>query len=145
MNGDSKEISYSGFWARSLAALIDWVPLILLLYLVGFGMGHIAAAIGTGEIYLRIAANLIGLVAPWLYFTLFECSERQATPGKMLLGIKVTDLQGSRISFLRATGRYAAKGISIVIGFAGFIMAGFTGKKQGLHDIIAGCLVVKCR
>ena len=63
----------------------------------------------------------------------------------MALGMKVTDLAGNRISFLRATGRYFAKIISALILFIGFIMVAFTEKKQGLHDMIAGTLVVRTR
>jgi uncharacterized RDD family membrane protein YckC len=72
-----------------------------------------------------------------------ESSARQATLGKMALGIVVTDLDGNRIGFGRATGRYFAKILSALILLIGFIMAAFTQKKQGLHDIIAGTLVVK--
>jgi uncharacterized RDD family membrane protein YckC len=77
-----------------------------------------------------------------LYFPVLECSSLQATPGKLALGIKVTDMQGNRIGFGRALGRNLAKIISAIILYIGFIMAGFTQKKQALHDMIAGCLVV---
>ena len=80
--------------------------------------------------------------AQWLYFALMESSSKQATLGKMALGIIVTDLNGNRLSFGRATGRYFGKIISGAILMIGYIMAGFTEKKQALHDIIAGCLVV---
>ncbi len=60
----------------------------------------------------------------------------------MALGIKVTDLNGHRIGFGKATGRYFGKIISAMILFIGFLMIGFTKKKQGLHDMMAGCLVV---
>jgi uncharacterized RDD family membrane protein YckC len=61
----------------------------------------------------------------------------------MAVGIKVTDLAGNRISFLRALGRYVAKIVSFAILLIGFLMVGWTEKKQGLHDMIAGTLVVK--
>jgi uncharacterized RDD family membrane protein YckC len=77
-----------------------------------------------------------------LYFTWFESSRFQATPGKMVLGIIVTDIQGQRISFLRALGRNAGKILSHVILNIGFILAGVTAKKQALHDMLADCLVV---
>ena len=77
-------------------------------------------------------------MASWLYWALMESSAWQATLGKKLFGLKVTDLQGRRISFARASGRYFGK-----IVFVGFIMVAFTEKKQALHDMIAGCLVVK--
>jgi uncharacterized RDD family membrane protein YckC len=73
-----------------------------------------------------------------------ESSSYQGTLGKMALGLTVTDLEGRQISFGRATGRYFSK---IITGFIplgiGYAMAGFTEKKQALHDIIAGCLVLR--
>lgn len=78
----------------------------------------------------------------WLYFALMESSSKQATLGKMLLGIIVTDLNNNRISFGKASGRYWGKLISIIILGIGFIMAGTTSKKQALHDKMAGTLVI---
>jgi uncharacterized RDD family membrane protein YckC len=86
--------------------------------------------------------GVLFIIIPWLYFAGFECSRGQATPGKTLLGIVVTDREGNRISFARATLRHIAKFISTVIIFIGFIMIGLTRKHQGLHDRIAGCLVL---
>jgi uncharacterized RDD family membrane protein YckC len=86
---------------------------------------------------------LIRTVLNWLYYALLESSAWQATLGKKALGLEVTDLQGMRIGFGRATGRFFAKIISGIILFMGFIMAGFTEKKQALHDMIAGTLVIR--
>jgi uncharacterized RDD family membrane protein YckC len=72
-----------------------------------------------------------------------ERSAKQATVGKLAIGIKVTDLDGGRISFWRALGRTFAKIISGIILFIGYIMAAFTERKQALHDKIADTLVVK--
>jgi len=83
------------------------------------------------------------MAATWLYYALMESSKHQATIGKLALGLKVTDMNGQRISFARATGRYFGKIISGMILLIGYIMAGFTEKKQALHDIMANCLVVK--
>ena len=71
-----------------------------------------------------------------------ESSPTQGTLGKMALGIKVTDLEGDKIDFGRATRRHFAKIISALILYIGFIMVAFTQEKQGLHDMMAGCLVV---
>ena len=79
--------------------------------------------------------------AGWIYEAAMENSSKQATLGKMALGLKVTDLEGRRISFARATGRHFAKIISKMILLIGYIMAGFTQRKQALHDMIAGTLV----
>ena len=85
-----------------------------------------------------IAINLLVTMASWLYWASMESSPWQATLGKKALGIEVTDFAGRRISFARASGRYFGK-----IIFIGFILAGFTERKQALHDMIAGCLVVR--
>jgi uncharacterized RDD family membrane protein YckC len=84
----------------------------------------------------------IALLLPWLYFAIMESSSRQATLGKMALGIVVTDISGRRISFARATGRQLGKIISGMILYIGYLMIAFTQRKQGLHDIMAECLVV---
>jgi uncharacterized RDD family membrane protein YckC len=86
--------------------------------------------------------GILFVVIPWLYYASFESSRSQATPGKVLIHAQVTDLEGNRVSYARATIRFFAKFISLVIFFIGFIMIGFTKKKQGLHDKIAGCLVL---
>jgi uncharacterized RDD family membrane protein YckC len=71
-----------------------------------------------------------------------ESSGSQGTLGKMAVGIKVTDLYGNRIGFGKATGRFFGKIISFFILLVGYLMVAFTQKKQGLHDMMAGCLVV---
>jgi len=74
-----------------------------------------------------------------------ESSSYQATLGKMIFGMKVTDLNGNRISFERATGRHFAKWLSGLVLCIGYIMVGFTERKQGLHDLLAGTLVRRVR
>jgi len=86
---------------------------------------------------------VIRIVINWLYYALLQSSAWQATLGKKALGLEVTDLQGRRISFGRATGRFFAKFLSLMIVFIGFLMIGFTERKQGLHDILAGTLVIR--
>ncbi len=87
--------------------------------------------------------RLAGGVLWWLYFAIMESSAWQATLGKKALGLYVTDYDGRKISFARATGRHFAKILSTLILFIGYMMAGFTARKQALHDMIAGCLVLK--
>lgn len=86
---------------------------------------------------------LVDIVVSWLYYALSESSPKQATLGKQALGIVVTDLNGKRISFGKATGRYFGKYLSTITLFIGYLMAAFTDKNQALHDIMAGTLVVK--
>lgn len=128
---------YAGFWKRFLASLVDgilmYIP-ILPFYILLFVDPRIE--------YFVIFC-LLALLLPWLYFAIMESSSRQATLGKMALGIVVTDISGRRISFARATGRQLGKIISGLILYIGYLMIAFTQRKQGLHDIIAECLVVK--
>ena len=79
---------------------------------------------------------------PWLYYAGFESSRSQATPGKLLMHIVVTDMTGNKPTFARVTLRHFAKFVSTLIIFIGFLMIGLTQKRQGLHDRIAGCLVL---
>ena len=84
----------------------------------------------------------MSIVIGWLYFALMESSTKQATVGKMVLGIVVTDLDGNRISFIKATGRHFGKILSVLTLGIGFLMIAFTEKRQGLHDRLAGTLVL---
>jgi uncharacterized RDD family membrane protein YckC len=79
----------------------------------------------------------------WIYYAALESSSWQATLGKKILGLRVTDLAGNRISFARASGRFFGMILSSMILGIGFLMAGFTARKQALHDILAGCLVLR--
>jgi len=133
---------YAGFWKRFVAALIDSVVLFLggifLGGFVGFSYGVITGSVGGIEPF----ANLAGILMGWLYYAFMESSSKQATLGKMLMKIKVSDLSGQAISFGRATARHFAKILSAIPLAIGYLMAAFTKKKQGLHDMIAGCVVV---
>jgi uncharacterized RDD family membrane protein YckC/regulator of sirC expression with transglutaminase-like and TPR domain len=136
-------ISYAGFWKRFAAFLIDTIIIIIgtLPIIVVFDL--ILVTGGTHDkIVLFWQGFFLGAIIHWLYFALMESSPKQATLGKMALGIKVTDLNGNRIDFGKATGRFFGKFISSIILCIGHIMVAFTQKKQGLHDIMAGCLVV---
>jgi len=129
-------VVYAGFWLRFIASFIDG----LILASVGFVIGILLSLAGAGS---ENTGQLVGIAIGWLYNALLESSSAQGSLGKMALGLKVTDMDGYPISFGRATGRHFAKIISAIILLIGFIIAGFTAKKQALHDLIAGCLVVK--
>lgn len=132
---------YAGFWRRFVALVIDIIILVIVNAIISAIISAILMAV------LRDSATsiegIIIFVLDWIYFAYQESSAAQATIGKRAMGIKVTDLQGNRISFLRATGRYFAKIVSGIIIFIGYVMAAFTAKKQALHDMLAGTLVVK--
>jgi uncharacterized RDD family membrane protein YckC len=100
--------------------------------------GTLDAALGP----IVAAFGMLFVIIPWLYYAGFESSRSQATPGKVLMNLVVTDLEGNKPTFARTTLRFFGKYISTLIIFIGFIMIGFTKKHQGLHDKIAGCLVL---
>ena len=134
---------YAGFWKRVVAYVIDSVILAVGGLLIGFIVGALLVTGGVRDRGgLELMLNLVGVVIVWLYHALLESSTAQATVGKMALGIIVTDLDGDRISFGRASVRFFGMFLSALILGMGFLMVAFTRRKQGLHDMIAGCLVV---
>ncbi len=150
-------VRYAGFWRRFVAYMLDQILVGIVaclffipafaLFGIGLGAGMMEespSAIGfiLAAIAAYLAAILLILVLEWLYFALMESSQKQATLGKLALGIVVTDLNGQRITFGRATGRYFGKIVSGLILYIGFIMAAFTERKQALHDMMASTLVV---
>ncbi len=132
---------YAGFWKRAAALLLDTVITMVMSFIVGFFFGLMAAFSSLEEGTAEAFSSLLGVMVSWLYFAWMESSPRQATFGKALIGIKVTDLEGGRISFGRATGRYFGKILSGLTLCIGYMMAGFTLRKQALHDKLAGTLV----
>lgn len=139
---------FAGFWRRVGAYIIDAVLLWIVLSVIGsiFGIGTTVSEVSDLSANFSYSADdapsmLLSLVLGIAYFAGLESSSMQATLGKKALGLVVTDLNGHRISFLRALGRYAAKFLSAVILFIGFIMVAFTERKQGLHDLLAGTQV----
>jgi uncharacterized RDD family membrane protein YckC len=134
---------YAGFWRRVAAAILDGLVLGIVTVPLSLALGG-GNDIGTdSSMNYSPAAQSISTALGWLYSALMESSTRQATLGKMAMGIMVTDLEGRRIGFGKATGRYFAKILSALILLIGFLMVAFTARKQGLHDILAGTLVVK--
>ncbi len=156
-------VLYAGFWLRVVAAIIDGLVLAIPLGLVFFLLfasalpSIIASAQDQNPFSLamtimpRILLFLIATVAGgWLYWGLMESSAWQATLGKKALGLYVTDLAGNRATFGRTSGRFfAGRGIGSFPYLGGLyfliscVMAGFTEKKQALHDMIANCLVLR--
>ena len=138
-----RPVVYAGFWLRVAAYILD----IIVIYAVIF---IIALSVSSNSIVFEESANdafwpayLLLWIAIMCYFPIMESSKWQATLGKRVVGIIVTDLNGDRISFGKALARLISKLVSAMIVYIGFIMAGFTEKKQGLHDMIASTLVIK--
>ena len=155
-------LSYARFWRRFMAFFIDCIvllivellPFLIIKYYIGHYMVHNSVysissldefkqfvEIRNLEETIFLSWVCCCIIVQWLYFTLSESSLKQATFGKRKVGIIVTDMNGNRISFGRANERYWSKIFSFIL-FIGFIMAGFTKKKQALHDIMADTLVV---
>jgi uncharacterized RDD family membrane protein YckC len=131
-----RNIRYAGFWIRVGAYLIDAIILSIVNLVVTYGFfGGYSA---TKPNYVSMPFLFIFYL---LYFVLMESSARQATLGKMAVGIKVGNENGEQISFANALGRYFAKILSSIILFIGYMMAGWDSKKQALHDKLANTYV----
>lgn len=92
---------------------------------------------------ILLSAIILLFLVPWIYSAYLESSRNQSTLGKLAVGAAVTDLQGNRITFARATLRFFGKILCVLTLFIGFLIIAFTGYKQGLHDKIAGTLVFR--
>lgn len=138
-------VGYGGFWLRVVATILDalivgavTIPLVFML-----GVGSLTDE--RAFLSFMPMFNLLLIAGAWLYEAALTSSSYQATIGKLVVGLKVTDANGNRLSFLHATGRHFAKLLSQLTLFIGYLMVAFTERKQGLHDFIAGTLVVKNR
>jgi uncharacterized RDD family membrane protein YckC len=156
-------VPYAGFWLRAVAYLLDGliVGIVALPIIIGLavvtGLSAAVGAMGSngendpaallasaGFVTFFCLFFVILLGGLWLYYALLESSTWQGTVGKKALGLIVTDLDGRRVSFARATGRFFSRLITgLVPLMIGYILAGITAKKQALHDMIAGTLVLR--
>ena len=143
---EKEDVKFSGFWVRLVALMIDNVIVIILSFIPAFVFGLMGGLMTTRNEFISTifplilyAVIIIGMAC---YFAAFYASKYQATPGKMLFGIKVVDKNGERISFWRGIGRYAATFISSIFCL-GYIMAGFHPQKRAFHDLLAGTYVIQ--
>jgi uncharacterized RDD family membrane protein YckC len=140
----SGRMVYAEFMPRLGALILDSIFILLITWIPMFGIGFVMVLLlgpEPGMNAMSIIANLYAFVAQAAYYVVLETSAKQATWGKQIVGIKVTDLNGRRITVGRALGRYFAKilsGCTII----GWFLPLFTEKKQALHDIVAGTLVI---
>jgi len=139
-----RDVVLAGFWKRVAAYLIDsfivgLAGMALAAFVISFAG---VAGLGRGSWMNELVANLISFTLSAGYYAWFHASHSMATPGKMAVGIKVVGLDGERISLARAIGRYFATILSALIFGIGFLMAGFTERKQALHDMVCDTLVV---
>jgi uncharacterized RDD family membrane protein YckC len=147
-----EHLVYAGFWLRFAAYFIDIILLNLVAIVIGLGIGIVTGvvvglvdhdALQTVTTILQCVMFVFILALVWIYFAAMESSKYQATLGKMALGLCVTGRQGNRIGFGRATGRFFGKFVSGAIFLIGYMMAGWTERKQALHDMLADTLVVR--
>jgi uncharacterized RDD family membrane protein YckC len=142
---------YAGFWRRAVAYFLDAILLgfTVVVLILGPLMQHAGLStdnpwvLFTGANRQVFAVNLLVQMACWPYWALMESSPWRATLGKRIMKLEVTDVAGRRLSFPRASLRYFGRLISGLTLLLGFLMAGFTPRKQALHDILAGTLVVR--
>ena len=146
-----RSVVYAGFWLRAVPYILDSLLIALVALLVIF-----VPLVERGAIPMDVSWNwfatlnrqttairLLIFMMSWLYFASFESSPWQATPGKRLFRLVVTDLKGHRINFTRASGRYLGKLVFGVILTVGFLFAAFTPKKQAAHDLLASTVVLR--
>jgi uncharacterized RDD family membrane protein YckC len=135
---------YAGFWKRAAALMIDGIVLGFASFLIhltlGVGLG--LTRLGDAETSVAILSAGSGFLLNWFYYAGLESATHQATLGKLALGLQVVDCRGRRVSFWRASGRQFGKLLSALSLMVGYAMAGFTERKQALHDKLAQCLVV---
>ncbi len=142
--GPPPETALAGLGARSLAALIDLVALVAVLFaesyvlLAVFGL-KAERDLGAGDAPYFAVAFLLA----WLYCAGFDSGRRGATPGKRALGLEVVDLAGERPSFARATLRFLMRGLTAATLMLGWLLILFSRRRQALHDMVSGTLVVR--
>ena len=148
------EVVYAGFWRRAAALFIDSMLVgvayyaIVIVGMLAIGIGSLGAlenidSLGGGAIGGIIAVVYLAYpLVSALYYVSMESSGAQATLGKMAVGIKVTDSDGHRLGRGRALGRWVSHLLCYMTLYIGYIMAGFTERKRGLHDMVASTLVV---
>lgn len=147
--GYTGQVVYGTFWERFVALFVDGIIQQILAYVLAFSFGMVyGIAVSdreltqTDDAILNLGGGLIGLLTAWLYCSLQESSPAQATIGKKMMGLKVTDLNGQPISFGRSTGRHFAKILSIFF-LIGYFVQPFNPRKQTWHDSLSGTVVVK--
>ncbi|KAF1015003.1 MAG: hypothetical protein GAK31_02491 [Stenotrophomonas maltophilia] len=142
------DVVYAGFWKRVAAYLIDyvivtvatWIIAAVVLLAVGGASGFSPG--NTAGVAAQLLNVFLSLALGIGYYAGFHASAGGATPGKMAIGIKVVRANGERISFMRGVGRFFGSILSSLILCIGFVMAAFTERKQGLHDMICDTVVV---
>ncbi|MCC9138586.1 RDD family protein [Pontibacter silvestris] len=141
-DGEAHTPQLASFWARFMAAFLDGlITFIVSLFI--FTLLRVFFPYNPQEQSTFILLNVFGVLLNWIYYAGLESSVYQATLGKQMMGIFVTDEMGERMTLARATVRHFSKIISAIIFLIGYLMAAFTPQRQALHDMIARTLVYR--
>ncbi len=147
------KMEFGSLWRRFVACGID-IGIVLLMYApCWLAFTWILETLAGWQVIDREDARFLAgmtaviffAVSDWVYNARMNSGSRQATLGKYWMGLKVTNLFGERISFGQATGRYFAKFLSTFALFVGFFIAAFSKRRQALHDMVAGTLILKSK
>ncbi|QEE26195.1 RDD family protein [Rhodanobacter glycinis] len=154
---------YAGFWKRFGAWVIDYLILMVPITIIAVSMGATAAfehfmaqmhsgtapAVAAAEYGKTVRpATIIAMIIGFIYYVAFECSKLQATPGKLAVGMRVTDLNGQRLGVGRSVARNVIRLVNVItalLPFICYIVTAWTERKQGLHDMMAKTLVLNGR
>jgi uncharacterized RDD family membrane protein YckC len=137
--GGATQVAHAGFWYRAAAAVIDGA----LLAGVGLLIASCVRMLAPDDLQALANIGPVSIVLAWAYFALLESSPAQGTAGKMALGLRVCDVHGDPITFWRASLRHVLKGLSTLLLFSGWLLPMFTPRKQALHDLLAGTVVLR--
>jgi uncharacterized RDD family membrane protein YckC len=147
----SEPPEYAGFWLRVWAGAIDVtleaLAALVITVIVGFAMkvigGHFGLSPITSSYVTGIAFILVLTIGAWLYCAFSESSDHRATLGKRIVGLQVVTASGDRLTFGQATVRHFMKFLSLFTAAVGFMMAGWTKRRQALHDMPSDCVVIR--
>jgi uncharacterized RDD family membrane protein YckC len=142
---------YAGFWLRAWAGAIDLAleagGALVLTFAIDFVLRRFGRLLGISPFVSKVATGmafiLILAVGSWLYSAFTESSSWRATVGKRILGLQVVTADGDQVGFGQATVRHFMKFLSLFFLTIGFMMAGWTKRRQALHDIPSDCLVIR--
>ena len=141
------QLIYAGFWVRFIASLLDVLLLAVCLILIAFAFAGLIALTGRDSIVQNPATKTFLywaiIIASVLYHVLMESGPGGATLGKRWMNIRIVDTEGKRLTVVRALSRLLARLLTFLTLYIGFLLQPFTRRKQGMHDMLAGTLVVQ--
>ena len=142
---------YGGFWLRFVARFVDGIILgvvgMVTGMIIGFAFGAAGALRGGDKamfLLMQVVVQGVSIAIGILYEVLFV-RKYDATPGKMVLGLKILRPTGEKLSAARIVGRYFAQWLSTLPLLFGYIMAGFDDEKRALHDRVCDTRVIRTR